>query len=347
MRRAVKRIRKKYQLMEEMSERVRRPAAVPLVISVTTIGKRKTLSQVATSLRETGIWHERWSYNHLFSARRLPRASYILTDFDRLHPWQLEVAGRFYDRIKDTGLTAINDPRRFVPRAALLKRLYREGINDFTCWVPAEGEMPDRFPVFLRTIAAHRGVESELLSSPEAAAAALELALRNGRVLSDLVFVEFCAEPVPESGAYRKHACQGIAGRMIRALTVSDSEWVAKHGQIGAASEKDYLADLEEHRVYPYEKIMRKVFDLAGLEFGRIDFSMVGGRPQIYEVNSNPTISWAKEHPSPLRLEADAMVRNAIVDAFAELALSERGGWVDVADLLPRERELRTAMGQP
>lgn len=32
----------------------------------------------------------------------------------------------------------------------------------------------------------------------------------------------------------------------------------------------------------------KKVFDLANVEYGRVDFSLVGGKPQFYEVNFNP-----------------------------------------------------------
>ena len=49
----------------------------------------------------------------------------------------------------------------------------------------------------------------------------------------------------------------------------------------------------EEYRFVadnPFGPELRKVFDLAGIEYGRADFGLVGGRPQIYEINTNPNM---------------------------------------------------------
>lgn len=335
------------QRLEEGLERLRRPGDAPLLITVTHPGHRYTLAAVANSLRDRGVWHERWGYPSLFHARKLPRATYVFADFDRLHPWQLEVLGRFHDRLSSEGLHVLNDPRRFVPRAAFLRRLRREGINRFTCWLPAEGEMPDRFPAFLRTICAHRGAASGLLHTPDDASAALKDALARGLVLSDLMFVEYCAEPDPKTGVFRKHACHSIGDQVIRGHTVSNTDWVAKQGTLGAATEENYLSDLAEHHDYPWAGLMRRAFDLSGIEFGRLDYAMVDGQPQIYEINSNPFIEWTGSHHSEIRLQASALLKDSILDAMGGLALRDRGGWVPVRDLVPRSPSRRATLGQP
>ena len=51
------------------------------------------------------------------------------------------------------------------------------------------------------------------------------------------------------------------------------------------------------------------MFDLAGVDYGRADFGLVGGRPQIYEINTNPEI---KLRPPPAKLQR----RNESVDLF-------------------------------
>lgn len=323
------------------------PQGLPQLISVATGHHSYTLKTVAEALGERGLRHERWSYARLFSAPRLPRAVYILTDFDRLHPWRIELAGRIHQRLTEAGLTVLNDPRRFVPRTALLRRLYREGLNCFTCWLPAEGEMPERYPVFLRTIHAHRGTESGLLYDATEAEAALERAMAEGRVLSDLTFVEFAAAPSPDSGKFRKHACYGVAGRMIRALTVTDDNWLAKSGVVGAATEADYARDLEEHRDYPHAALMRRVFALAGAEFGRVDFGLVEGRPAIYELNTNPHIRWGNPHPNADRNAANALIRDGLLAALAALPRPDPGPPVDMTDVLPRDPAHPDVYAQP
>lgn len=326
---------------------MRLPRHAPRLISVTTGLHGGTLRAVSLSLAARGIRHQRWSYRKLFSRWRLPRAVYIFTDFDRLHPWQIELAARLRQRLLEQGMTVLNDPGRFVPRAALLKRLNREGINSFTCWLPVEGEMPERYPVFLRTIHAHRGIESDLLHNEAEAMAALEHALSNGRVLCDLVFVEYAAEAQPDSGKFRKHACYGVNGTMIRALTVTDDGWVAKFGTIGAATEEDYAHDLAEHKNYPHEALMKRVFELSGVDFGRVDFGIVGGRPEIYELNCNPYIKWVQSHPSQTRLEADRIIREQLLDALCALPFPKPGRRIGVFDIMPRLGPRRWAYGQP
>ena len=53
-------------------------------------------------------------------------------------------------------------------------------------------------------------------------------------------------------------------------------------------------AELYEEREYlrnnPHEGILREVFHLAGINYGRADYSMLDGRPQIWEINTNPTL---------------------------------------------------------
>jgi len=310
----------------------------PHLISITSAGHDYTLRCVSEALAARGLRHELWTYPQLFRAQQLPRSAYIFTDFDRLHPWQIELAARFHARLRQQDQTVLNDPRHFVPRTALLRRLHHAGINRFTCWLPGEAERPDRFPVFLRTIHAHRGVESGLLHDPTAAEQALERALDRGLVICDLAFVEYAAEPSDGSGRFRKHACYGIDGRMIRALSVTDTGWVAKHGILGAASEDDYANDLAEHLSYPHGGLMREVFTLAGVEFGRIDYGMVAGRPQIYEINTNPAIAWTGSHPSADRIEVDRLIREEIIEALAELSGSRGvGAAIDVSDLVPQD----------
>ena len=37
-----------------------------------------------------------------------------------------------------------------------------------------------------------------------------------------------------------------------------------------------------------FRDVLRRAFELARVDYGRADFAIVGGRPQIYEINTNP-----------------------------------------------------------
>ena len=316
------------------------------VIAVTAKGHRYTLKALEWPLHECGVALERWSYDRFLGTKRLPWGVWILTDFDRVHPWILEVAGQLHDRLVAAGCPVLNDPREALGRAGLLRQLHAAGINRFACWLPVLGERPTRFPVFLRTLAAHRGVLTDLLPDAMAAESALATATGQGHPLSDLAFIEYAAEPEGDNGVYRKHACYIIGDRIVRALTVTDASWVAKNGVMGAATDAQYANDRAETEVYPHEALMRRVFALAGTRFGRIDFGMVGGAPQIYELNTNPYLSFQTNHPNADRAETQLMIRERLVNAFVDL-IPPPAPSVDVADVISRRERRRRSWGQP
>jgi hypothetical protein len=244
------------------------------------------------------------SYHWALKSFALPRATYIFSDFDRLGPWELELAARLYQQLKAAGFRVLNDPARALQRLSLLRRLYAAGFNDFRVWRVEDHERPDRFPVFLRTQAAHRGVLTDLLETPQAAEAALQGALDEGYARRDLMFVEYCAEPVkPE--LFRKLAGFRIGEKMIPALCVHESKWTAKYGSVGIAGQDMYEDEADIVHTNRYAAQLRPAFELADIEYGRADFGLARGRLQIYEINTNPDVRTIGQHPFQIRMDAE------------------------------------------
>jgi hypothetical protein len=287
---------------------------------VSTADHRYTFRSPAKLLRKQSIRADIWSYETLFRRRSIPAATYVFTDFDRLSASELEAACLVRDRIVAAGSRVLNDPRNFLPRDALIKRWRQSGVNGFTCFAPANGEWPDRYPVFLRTIAAHRGVLSELLPDQAAARAALAGAMAQGHPISDLLLVEYAAQPHPETGTFQKHAAFRVGGRIIRANTVNDTSWAAKIGVHHGASDAQYRAERAEMDAYPHVFFVERAFDVAGMDFGRIDFGIVDGRPQAYEINTNPMMSLSVIHDNGDRRETLALAWARLASALAEVA---------------------------
>ncbi len=279
-----------------------------------------TFGDMPEQLRERGVSGRVLSYEKLWGCRWLPRGTYVMTDFDRLAPMEHEIAGRLHDHLREAGLPVLNNPRDFRPRDSLLKALHAEGLNGFTCYLPAAGEWPRRYPVFLRTIAAHRGALTDLLHDRAAADAALARALNSGGLMRDLVFVEYAAEPQPDTGSFQKHAAFRVGPHIIRANTVNDAGWMAKTGSEGVASAAQYLAERAEMDAYPHHDYVMRVFELAGMQFGRLDFGIVAGRPQTYEINTNPTMTLTVAHPNATRSETMGLVKSRLASALAEAA---------------------------
>lgn len=257
-------------------------------------------------------------YDAAFRRRRLPTATYIFSDLDRLGYFELELAAGLYRQLRRAGLKALNDPARASQRFKLLRQLKSRGINDFDVWSLDDVRMPDRFPVFLRTASAHRGVLTGLLENRQALDQAIAAAVDQGVPERELLVVEYCAEPVAP-GLFRKLSVYRIGDRMLSSTCVHDTSWVAKTGVKGIASQELYEDELRIVRENPYENALRQVFAMANIEYGRADFGLVRGRPQIYEINTNPSLEAPRPHPVKARVESARLVYDSLVAAFAEI----------------------------
>ena len=208
---------------------------------------------------------------------------------DRLSSEELAHAAKSYRMLRGNGLPAYNDPARFLGRYGVLRRLHQEGINSFNAYRADSFEPPRRWPVFIRSDGDHEHPLSDLIGDQDQLDRKLALLVADGVPLSSLLIIEYAAEEV-RPGLYRKLSVFRVGDRMIGYTCVHDDQWLVKYGKPGIAPAELYE---DEHRMVrdnPYGEEMRRVFDLAGLEYGRVDFGFVAGRPQIYEINSNPDI---------------------------------------------------------
>jgi len=279
-------------------------------------------------------------YHRVLSSRRLPRATYIFADMDRLGFWELELSARLCRLLRAAGMRTLNDPAVVMQRFALLRALKREGRNDFQVYRVDDDESPNRFPVFLRTESAHRGTQSQLLHTQADIEAAVSSATDRGIPRKELLLVEYCAEPVAD-GLFRKLSGYRVGRRMVPAIAVHDSSWHAKTGTLGIADAKTYedeFASVTENR---YGEMLRPYFDVAHVDYGRADFGFACGKPQVYEINTNPHIKTVKSHPYPSRIAAARLSLELLEQAFAEIDTDAVSGTVSIDDeVLARQRRL-------
>ena len=86
---------------------------------------------------------------------------------------------------------------------------------------------------------------------------------------------------------------------------------------------------------------VRRVFGLAQIDFGRIDFGTVGGQPQAYEINTNPMMERPGTHANPHRTETVGLLSARLIEAFASLAVAPTKGRVDIRDAYLRRKRRR------
>jgi len=241
------------------------------------------------------------NYDALIRARGLRRGTCIFTDLDRLGFWDLEHASHLYLQMKSAGLRVLNNPATVRSRYPLLRALRAAGLNDFNAYRADEIDSIERYPVFLRKIHGHREPLSDLLQTKVELQSAIDSATARGTPRENLLVIEFAAEPV-RPGVYRKLSAFRIGDAIVPHLSVHDTVWLVKYGRKFDNIEDLYQEENSMLRTNPHAEHLKKVFDVAGIEYGRADFGIYRGRIQVYEINTNPHVGTACEHPSATRV---------------------------------------------
>jgi hypothetical protein len=234
-----------------------------------------------------------------FAEHQLPEATYVFTDVDRLDAEGMQAAVGLADRIRATGgrRWVANWPNRVWTRTELLSRLHARGANDFACYRFGEHRSIARFPVFLRVLGRHGGPATWLLGDRTELDSALRQLLARGTRRDDILVVEFLDSDRVD-GRYLTYGAFCAWGRVFPAdITFSDS-WIAKynarHEDAGTARfEADWVTG------NPHAEAIAAVFRDAGVDWGRMDYTLRNGRLQVFEINTNPDLisdtTWANE----------------------------------------------------
>jgi hypothetical protein len=241
------------------------------------------------------------NYDRLLRARWLRRATYVFSDLDRLSFGDLDIAAEMYLQIRRRGFVAWNNPALFKTRYRLLRALRVAGLNDFDAYTVDEIGPTIKYPVFLRKIRDHRPPLTGLLADREALDRAVDAALAAGVPAEHLVVIECLAEPV-RPGVFRKLSAFRIGDAIVPHTSVHDSVWLVKYGQLVPGIEDLYLQERDFLRENPFADHLRRVFDIAGVEYGRADFGLFNGRVQVFEINTNPHLHAPGDHPSATRV---------------------------------------------
>ena len=260
-----------------------------------------------------------WNYHQLFAKTRVARGTWVFCDLERLGVWELRLAGEYARLMREAGLRVLNDPARAACRYELLFRLHEAGFNRFRAWRAEDGVPPARYPVFLRIESDHRMPLSGLIETPEALAAELAQLAEMGVARRGVLVTEFEAEEYAP-GVWRKYAAYRIGDRIVPDHMVHDVSWLAKYGNPKAWSDKPFAEEAEFLRDNPHEDALRRAFDIARIDYGRADYGVVGGVPQIWEINTNPQLSTPNlKKLAPERAPAHLAIRDVRLDALEAL----------------------------
>jgi hypothetical protein len=262
----------------------------------------------------------------------------IFAGLDQATPAQRELVSRLWDAhaAAAPGVPRLNDPRRVLLRFELLDRLAREGLNRFRVYRTDQADEVARFPVFVRHIHRHNGPATRLVTSRDDLRRVLTALRIRGRRMRDHMIVEYCDVSGPD-GLFRKYAAFRVGAHIIPSHVFASPTWIVKSGQ-NEPTEASVQEGLQYQRENPHAAWLARVFDLAGIEYGRVDYGVAGDDPQVWEINLNATIGRAEGQsrhtnlPPALKALRDSgrdIFHAQLRAAFLELDLHPGAGDVD------------------
>jgi hypothetical protein len=218
----------------------------------------------------------------------LPRGTYIFADLERLSSAQATLAAEVWAQLAAAGdgVRLLNHPVKAARRLTLLRRLHEAGWNTFRAFRATDQPADLRFPVFVRRESEHTGSLTGLLRDQAEVDNAIVRLLLAGAEADDILVIEFC--DTSQDRLFRKYAAFRVGDRIIPRHIVFSSKWVLKGADLLDAAklreERDYLES------NPHEKDLREIFECAEIDYGRVDYGLLDGRVQVWEINSNPGV---------------------------------------------------------
>jgi len=241
----------------------------------------------------------------------------IWTDFDRLTDAEAERAAELRDRIASTGdgVMQLNHPTRSAGRFKLLRDLHLRGVNAFNVYRFDEATPDMAFPVFIRNERGTSRRAPDLLQDWASLQAAMADQLKRGGDTSDLMIIEFSAKPGAD-GRYRKYAVFRFGDEIFPQSCEFGDHWFVKFDpRVG--DEDTRREDQDFQMTNPHAEVVRPLFEAAEIGFGRMDYGIVDGRIQVFEINTNPTlVSQPRSRFDDFDHMADAL---RMQDAFVRL----------------------------
>ena len=272
----------------------------------------------------------------------------IFAGLDQATPVQRELVGRLWDAHAAAAPHAprLNDPRRTLLRFELLQQLWEQGLNRFRVYRVDQADEVTGFPVFVRHIHRHNGPATRLVHSQDELRWVLRALRVRGRRMRDHMIVEYC-DVSGRDGLFRKYAAFKVGTHLIPSHVFASTAWAVKSTK-NEPTEASVQEGLQFQRENPHAAWLARVFELAGIEYGRVDYGVAGGVPQVWEINLNATLGRAEGQsrhaglPPALKALRDSgrdIFHAQLRAAFLELDLHQAPSRVDVqvdADLRAR-----------
>lgn len=256
------------------------------------------------------------TYDEALRVEELPVGTYVFSDVERLLPAEVQLASLVWDQLHAAGARLLNHPTRTLKRYDLLTKLHAMGRNTFGVAHATDRNAALRYPVFVRSEFEHSGSLSDLVSSRKELDRTIAGAVVRGHRLQDLLVVEYC-DSAGDDGLFRKYSAFTIGGRIVPGHMDCSRQWVVKDTDLVTppvlAEERQYL-ETNPHRAW-----LEETFAIAAVDWGRMDYSLAHGAPQVWEINTNPILILNPGEYGPEHLPTKQFLAGQLGPAIAAL----------------------------
>ncbi|MDX1642639.1 MAG: hypothetical protein R3220_13135, partial [Balneolaceae bacterium] len=275
------------------------------------------------------------SYHSFYSTKNLQAGYVVFTGLGVLTRAEKEAALAISKQIElsDESLTIMNHPASFLNRYELLKTLYEKDINQFRAFQIHEIDSAElSYPVFIREAGRHSGSLTGLLHDFKSVQTAIEHLFSQKYLSNDLLVVEYC-HTADENGLFRKYSAQKMGDAIVPRYLTLDYHWVVKEHSDQSTDRVLYdRQKIEEEVQYirenPHKEEINHIFEIAGIDFGRIDYGFKNGNLQVWEINTLPTFGSypgqkRKNQKRKKRVESKTLFYEAMGDVVRSLTKKE------------------------
>lgn len=215
----------------------------------------------------------------------------IFCDLDIASSREIDDAKVFCDNLQSSKCNCriFNDPRKVLNRSQLLNKLFKDSVNTFKSYELTDSVYQFRYPVFIRSKSDHDGRKSTLLYSPDEVSSCIQDLLNRGANKDDLIIIEFVDTRDEQLGLYAKYSFFRLSHLVVPRHVIFNQDWEVKFSHVQNAKtiqiEKEFFSDS------PHLCQIKEIFEISGIEYGRIDYSLVDGKIEVWEINTNPTLN--------------------------------------------------------
>jgi hypothetical protein len=203
----------------------------------------------------------------------------------------------------------LNDPARSLRRYDLLRCLHEHGINKFNAYRAHDLSVRPRFPALVRHEMKSLYDQPTLAHSLDQYAALLGGVRWLGHSLADFITVEYC-DTADANGVHRKYGAFIVGDRIVPRHIFFSRDWHVRSNDLSEdAMIEEELRFIETN---PHADILLKCARLAGMGYGRFDYGLLDGTPQVWECNTNAGLVYQAEYDFPQRRP----VHSKFVDMF-------------------------------